>query len=190
MPVFEGTFNSFKDCLERAVQKGIDLTGADCRNRNLANACLDDGIFEAADFTGANLAGANLSEARLGGATLKNTDLYNTCFAYADMQGCRFDDASFGGTDIAQANISGASFSTLSCFSLDFAHTEQMNGCRFIGESGEEFSFSRPPLVIRGLGAKIIVLSDHFCIHLNTLFTAGKNFRTGDFMQKTGISTG
>lgn len=158
-PLYEGDFPSFTACLEQAVADKTNLTGADLKNRNLSNACLDDGLLEGADFCGTNLTGANLSEASLSGATLAEADLYNTCLAYADLNRCNFDRAEFGGTDITGANINNASFSTLSCFSLDFARTSSMNDCLFTGMNGQSLIFSAPPIVIRGLGKNLVVLT-------------------------------
>jgi hypothetical protein len=163
--LFEGIFDSFTTCLEQAVTERVNLSGADFRNRNLSNACLDDGQFAAADFSGANLTGANLSEAILRGACLENTDLYNTCLAYADLRDTRLDHAGFGATDITGADITRARFAALSCFSLDFASAAAMNECVYIADTGFEFSFSAPPLVVRGLGRKLLVLAENFWVH-------------------------
>ncbi len=163
--LYEGNFDTFRACTEQAVRENIDLAGANLRNQNLANACLDDGLFSRADFTGANLSGANLSEASLRGACLAGCDLYNTCLAYTDLRECDFQNASFGATDISGAALGGAHFSTLSCFSLDFASADEMENCRFTGETGESFALSSPPIVIRGFGRKLIVFAEEFWIN-------------------------
>lgn len=163
--LFEGRYNSFTECVEQAVQLRVLLNGADLRNRNLSNACLDDGLFAGADFSGSNLTGANLSETSMPGASFENADLYNTCFAYADLRGCRFNNANFGATNITRADISQAHFAALSCFSLDFIHTAAMKNCRFSDKEGAEFTFSEPPVVIRGMSRRLTVLTDGFWLH-------------------------
>ncbi len=162
--LFQGMFGSFRECLEQAVSERADLSGADFKNRNLSNACLDDGLFSGADFSGANLAGANLSETILTYASFENCDLYNACFAYADLRNCNFNGASFGATDITGADISGAKFSALSCFSLDFAHASAMQNCRYSGTDESQFTFSHPPVVVRGLGPRLLVIAETFCL--------------------------
>ena len=174
--LFEGRYDSFTDCLEQAVQLRVLLNGADLRNRNLSNVCLDDGLFAGADFSGSNLTGANLSETSMPGASFEKTDLYNTCFAYADLRGCRFNNANFGATDITGADISQAHFAALSCFSLDFTHTAAMKNCRYSGEDGASFTFSEPPIVVRGLSRRLMVLTDSFWLHGTVVIPSQKQF--------------
>ncbi len=176
--LFEGRYDSFIECLEQAVQLRVLLNGADLRNRNLSNACLDDGLFAGADFSGANLTGANLSEASLPGACFENADLYNACFAYADLRNSIFSHANFGGTDITGADISHAHFAALSCFSLDFMHTAAMKDCRFSGEDGAEFTFSDPPVVIRGLGPRLMVMAPGFWLNGTVVIPCPEQFRS------------
>lgn len=175
--LFEGTFASFRECLEQAVSERVNLSGADFKNKNLANACLDDGLFAGADFTGANLAGVNLSEATLTNASFADTDLYNACFAYSDLKNCDFRGASFGATDITGADISFSRFSALSCFSLDFTHARVMHGCRYTGIGETEFSFSLPPVVMRGLGPQLLVIAQSFWLQGSNLTPCPQPFR-------------
>ncbi|MGB4106405.1 MAG: pentapeptide repeat-containing protein [Alphaproteobacteria bacterium] len=175
--LFEGIFGSYKECLEQAVCERADLSGADFKNQNLANACLDDGLFSGADFSGANLAGANISETVLTNASFANCDLYNTCFAYADLRTCVFEGAAFGATDITGADISGARFSALSCFSLDFAHARAMLGCRYMSMDGTGFTFSLPPVVVRGLGPRLLVMAESFCLQGTNTIPCPEPFR-------------
>jgi hypothetical protein len=175
--LFEGRYDSFIDCLEQAVQLRVLMNGADLRNRNLSNACLDDGLFAGADFSGSNLTGANLSEAALAGACFENADLYNTCLAYTDLRGCRFGNANFGATDITGADLSQAHFAALSCFSLDFIHTAAMKDCRYYTEDNAEFTFSEPPIVIRGLGRRLVVMTDSFWLNGTVVIPCPEQFR-------------
>ena len=163
--LYEGAFESFVHCLEQAVREGIDLSHADLRNRNLANACLDDGLLEGADFSNSNLTGANLSEANLRGASFYGTDLYNACMACADLSHCNFEDASFGATDISGSDISFSRFSTLSCFTLDFNAAQRLEKCSFTDEGQTLLSWSAPPVVVRGLGRKILVFAEQRWMH-------------------------
>lgn len=175
--LFEGRYDSFIECLEQAVQLRVLLNGADLRNRNLSNACLDDGLFAGADFSGSNLTGANLSEATLPGACFENADLYNTCFAYADLRTCDFRNANFGATDITGVDISLAHFAALSCFSLDFIHAAAMQNCRFSADDGAEFSFSEPPVVMRGLSPRLMVMTPGFWLNGTVATPCPEQFR-------------
>ena len=163
--LYEGVFKSFTHCLEQAIREDMDLSHADLRNLNLANACLDDGMMESADFSGCNLTGANLSEARLRAASFYGADLYNTCMACADLSHCNFEEASFGATDIAGSNISFTRFSTLSCFTLDFTRAQRLKNCAFTQAGRLLISWSTPPVVVRGLGRKILVFTEQSWMH-------------------------
>ncbi len=188
--LYEGTFENTNDCIENAVQNNVSLAYADLQYSNLSNINLDNAIMPYADFTGSNLSGANLSESMLNGALFKDAVLYNTCFAYSEIQACDFKGASFGATDITGANISFSEFSTLSCFSLDFSHVRAMKQCLFLNAHGQETRMSRPPVVVKGISKKpIIMMKDRtfhghmpydygrLMSHLNRFLTAGDNKR-------------
>lgn len=159
--LYDGTFYSFKACLESAVSTGANLAFANLRNLNLSNANLDDGALAYADFTNSNLSGANLSETTLSGARFNGAALYNTFLCESDLTRCDFKNASFGATDIQDADISKAQFSTLSCFTLDFTRARSMNGCMFFNPDGQICKMSKPPIVIRGLMHDPIILMDN-----------------------------
>ena len=183
--LYEDSFPSFAACVEQAIADNVNLAGADFRNRNFSNACLDDGLFERADFSGANLTGANLSEARLNNAFFTNADLYNTCLAYSELKNCDFSGSSFGATDIAGTDIGGARFSTLSCFSLDYSSARAMPGCRFINDRREDFFFSNPPVVIRGVGPRLLVFGENNWMNGTEILPYPEHFRKPLFVKKT-----
>ena len=158
--LFESVFPSFKDCLETAVEKGIDLSHADLSNKNLTNANLDDAVLEFADLSGSNLTGANLSEANLYASNFSYASLYNTCFAYSDMQHCRFDFASFGATDFTNSNLSFSYFAGLSCFYQDYMHVKSMENCVFGTHEGEMFECSEPPVVLLGAYCRPMIFTN------------------------------
>jgi uncharacterized protein YjbI with pentapeptide repeats len=188
--LYEGSFESFKHCLEQGVIDRANLAGANLKNYNLSNACLDDGLLTGADFSGCNLTGANLSEARLRGALFCGADLYNTCLAYADVKSCDFTDAMFGATDITGADISNALFSTLSCFTLDFPSAASLQNCRFTNDAGQEFFWSRPPVVIRGLGLKPVIFTDQCWMHGTAIMPYPEQFHPIGYLAKMLPATG
>ncbi len=158
--LFEGQFETFKDCVEQAVADKIPLPYIDLSHQNLTNANLDDAIMPHADFTQSNLSGANISEAYINGGNFSNASLYNTCFCDSNLAGSNFDGAFFGGTDIFGSLISRSQFSTLSAFSLDFTTVRQMRDCIFITTQGQICRMSRPPIVISGASHKPIIIMD------------------------------
>lgn len=158
--IFKGAFSSFQACLRQAIADNVKLHHADLSRRNLTNLTLDGADLTHADFSHSNLTGANLSETQLRHANFYDADLYNTCFAFSDLRNCDFKNASFGATDIAGCDISNSTFSSLSCFTLDFALAKKMNACRFINPDGSIAAMARPPIVIRGLSPRLVVLMD------------------------------
>ena len=159
--LFEGTFLSFQDCLETAINQKINLDQINLSNQNLSNANLDNAIIPRADFTGANLTGANLSESYLRGAHFKNTTLYNTCLCYSNLSECSFKDSFFGATDIFGAILRKSHFSTLSCFTLNFSTARHMEECTFINPNGTISKMSQPPIVINGLINQPLIIMDN-----------------------------
>lgn len=184
--LFEGRFDTFKACLERAVTDRVALHCVDLRNQNLTNANLDDALMPGADFSGSNLTGANMSESYFKDASFNGAALYNTCFCDSNLSACNFENAAFGATDIHGAIITRARFSTLSCFGLDFVTARAMIGCIFINPDGTPCPMSRPPLVIRGLGNDILVLLDH---HTKTGHNITESQRLRGILEKLSTET-
>ena len=63
--IFSGLFYSFKDCVEAAVSRKINLEGANLQDANLENADLRFANLEGAELYKCNLEGANLNYANL-----------------------------------------------------------------------------------------------------------------------------
>lgn len=158
--IFSGTFKSWIDCLETAVERKIDLTNINLKNKNLSNGNFDGAFMPGACLKGTNLSGANLSESCLRGSIFHHASLYNTCLCEADLRACDFRDSNFGATDIAGADISFSRFSTLSCFDLSFAQTQSMLGCSFESSQGHKCKMSSHPIVLKGIINTPIVIMD------------------------------
>ena len=79
--VFEGKYESIKNCLEDATIKNVDLRGADLGGANLWGANLWGADLREADLSGANLREADLQNVKLygkGGTTrIKKSDIDN-----------------------------------------------------------------------------------------------------------------
>lgn len=162
--IYSGLFGDIKECLEYAVSKNIDLSGADLSYQNLCNAQLDGALLQKACFKGANLTGANMSETLLDRAQFHHASLYNSCLCDASLKNCDFTDADFGATDIHGSDISASSFSTLSALMLPFSGTYSLQRCLFNTPHGETITFSTAPLYINGLAFPLARIGEHILI--------------------------
>lgn len=159
--IHEGEYSTFKQCLEDAVKKDINLDNADLRNQNLQNINIDSAQLYGAAFDGSNLNDANLSEGQFESSSFKNTSLIGACMAESNFKYCDFSGVSFGANTIAGSRFDHATFNTLSCFTLDFLSLEAMDNCRFEGATEISYSLSKPPIVITGLfNAPMVFLND------------------------------
>ena len=85
--LFEGEYNSMKDCVVGANLLGADLRGADLLGADLSDANLSGADLRGAYLLGANLLGADLSDANLLGADLRGADLSGADLRDADLSG-------------------------------------------------------------------------------------------------------
>ena len=85
----EGTQNTMKFAIEKAVAEKADLRDANLGDANLGGANLG----------GANLRGADLGGANLGGANLVGADLRDANLVGADLVGAYLRGANLGGAD-------------------------------------------------------------------------------------------
>jgi hypothetical protein len=111
--IFEGSFPTFKACIEAAVNIGTNLRGADLRDADLHGANLYDADLYDADLHGANLYdadlyGANLRGANLYGADLRDADLHGANLRGANLRGANLYGANLRGADLYGANLRGA----------------------------------------------------------------------------------
>ena len=94
--LFQGDGGSLKACVEAAVGRRIDLTGADLRDADLSGIKLSFAVFENADLSGACLADSYLAYVVFTGARLARADLTHAYLPYAnfidaDLTGARID---------------------------------------------------------------------------------------------------
>lgn len=158
--IFEGLFNTIKDCVEAAIRENICLNAVNLQGVNLSNAELDGGSFQMARFDNANLSGANLSDADLEEAVFNNAVLHNTCFCESNLRRVHFFGATFGSTDIVWANLAGACFDTLSALDLKFSEALSQQSSMFYDRTGMACTMSRPPIVIKGLKYNIVLFDE------------------------------
>ena len=92
---YESENNTKKKTLEKAVNRGADLTGAYLRGAYLRGAYL----------AGADLAGADLTRADLTGAYLRGADLRGAYLRGADLAGADLTRADLTGADLRGADL-------------------------------------------------------------------------------------
>lgn len=158
--LFEGCFETMRDCMEMAVSTGTCLDNARLSGKNLTNASLDGARLRGARLDNANLTGANLSESQLDGADFTNATLQGACLCRSSLRGCNFDGAQFDGTDITGGNISGSHFSNPSALLLNFIDAADMSGCYFSVSATGACMMSRPPVVIHGLPFPVVFMDE------------------------------
>lgn len=167
--LYQGSFPSFRHCIEQAVSEKVALDNADLRNTNLRNAHLDDGLFKGARFDGANLDGANLSDCDLRHACFNGATLYNTVFCGSQLTLSRFAFSSFGGTDIAGADIAGCLFSGRSALDLNYIDSANMDDTLFLSLDGKPISMTKPPIVLKGLPWPIALFDENLLLERHVL---------------------
>lgn len=189
--IYEGWFDSLKDCVEIAVAEHINLDGADLTGANLANANLDDAQMAGVILNGANLNGANLSEGVFDNANMVGADLSHVCFAMSSLMNVDMMGASFAATEVIDAVISGCQFSCPSVFTTGFHRAAVFDACNYIHDIKGAFSMRKPPVVILGLSRDIVYL-DHIIkigaefVHKGDLIAAGD--RHLEFLYGTEIA--
>jgi uncharacterized protein YjbI with pentapeptide repeats len=96
--LFQADGGTLRACVEAAVGRRIDLTGADLRDGDLRGIKLSFAVFEDADLSGACLAESYLAYVVFTGAKLAHADLTHAYLSYAnfidaDLSGARTQDA-------------------------------------------------------------------------------------------------
>ncbi|MCB1538530.1 MAG: pentapeptide repeat-containing protein [Alphaproteobacteria bacterium] len=163
--IFAGEYPDLRRCAEAAVDAGRALTYADFAGANLAHVTLDGADLRYARFDGADLTGANLSEADLTGASLRGTDATLACLAESRLIDMDCTDATFTGAHITGAVMEGCRFSTPSALALPFDMLQSMGTQTYAHDNnGTALPFAACPIVITGLGPRIVRLDRHILI--------------------------
>lgn len=168
--IFAAKSRSIKQLVETAVEQNLSLAGCDLRGADLTNAQLDGGDFQNANLQGANLRGTNLSEVDLSDADLRDTNMCDACLCDSVLRGADLRYARFGGALWAGADLSSALVAGSSALELPWQELGNWRGIRFETESEQlRIIITKPPLVIKGLDMKIIMLPNIMMIG-RTLF--------------------
>lgn len=173
--LFEGRFESMRECVEQAVKEGVNLDGVDMTGQNLACANLDDAQMCGARFFGANLNGANLSEGVFDNADFTGADFSYACFAVSSLMDVDFTGASFSVTDVTDAVIRGCRFSCPSVFTTLFHRAAVFSACEFMGSDSKLMRMDKPPITISGLPRDIVYLDD--AVKIGTEFVSKTDLR-------------
>ncbi len=103
--LFELQCLSLKECVEAAVQSGVDLTEADLAKADLAGANLVGAELPRANLYRADLTGADLTRANMAGAILTRADMTGADLYRADLYGADMSRAELFRADLTGANM-------------------------------------------------------------------------------------
>ena len=104
----EGTQNTMKFAIEKAVAEKANLGDANLSGAYLGGANLGGAYLGGANLRGANLRGANLGDADLGGADLRGANLGDANLRGAYLGDADLRDANLRGANLGGANLRGA----------------------------------------------------------------------------------
>jgi len=164
--LYEGRFETLKQCVESAVHQRINLSYVDLRNANLSHANLDDANMESANLSGANLCGANMSEGVFDCANFSNADVTYACFVQSSFKNSNFTKSSFAVTDMTDAVVEGCVFSCPSVFNMQFHRTEKFSNNMFM-DGDKAVPMNKIPVMVVGLSRDIVYLDNHIKIGMD-----------------------
>lgn len=100
--IYLSSKTTYKEAVEEAVKKGINLEGADLRGVEFKYAYLKDANFKGAnlidvDFEGADLRGVNFKDSYMGRLNLKGAHINGANFEGVDLKIVDFLDTKFYG---------------------------------------------------------------------------------------------
>ena len=156
--LFSGKFKNFKECLEEAVQRKINLSEAQLAYKNLSNINIDNAQLYGADFTNSNLSQANLSEGNFENANFNRANLVGACMSESNFKNANFKNTSFGANILNDAIMDHCIFNTLSAYTLDFYSLRSMLMCSFLHHDKFLFNLSKPPTVVLGKSSYPIII--------------------------------
>ena len=155
--IFSCEAKTFKECLEKAVSQGVDLSYANLSGQNLRNAMLYRSMMKNADFSFSDLSGArmsrsvcshaNFARSKMIRADVRCAEMSGADFMHANMRyilacGAYFTDAHFEFADLFRSNLERActSGSSLhSAVSAEVAIAQQS----IVPESGSFIGYKR-----------------------------------------------
>ena len=105
---YEKENNTLKDTVEKAIEEGAYLKGANLEGAYLEGANLGGAYLEGAYLKGANLEGAYLEGANLEGANLEGAYLEGAYLEGANLEGAYLEGAYLKGANLEGAYLEGA----------------------------------------------------------------------------------
>jgi len=106
--IFEYECNSFKELIQEAVNKKINLSGANLFDTDLRDIDLSDSNLRDADLFRSNLSGSNLSGSNMSGSDLSsNTNLSDTNLSDTNLRGCDLSNTNLRGCDLSNTDLIG-----------------------------------------------------------------------------------
>lgn len=105
--LFSGRFFSMRECLSKAIVKGVDLSGANLAYLDLDSADLRRAKLRWARFGFSSLRNACLRGADLEGATFFTANLHGADLCYANLRLARMAEANLTGARLEEADLTG-----------------------------------------------------------------------------------
>ena len=161
--LFQGQFNSFRECLENAIDKGVILNFLCLENQDLSLANLDGAIMNDAHIRYCNFRGANLSECELQKTHWTGCDMTEVCFKDTDLVCAKFQQCKMRDVHMQFADMRGMMVTCPEFLKGDFSRTPHMGGSVFLA-NGTAYAMSRPPVFVRGMPIDIVLLDDHIIL--------------------------
>ena len=117
--------NTIKKTVEKAVQRGVNLSNADLRLADLSGADLRKANLSFAELRLADLSGADLREANLSFADIYHANLSHADISYANLyfailNGADLNGADLSYTDLIKANLYHANLSSACLYCAEF----------------------------------------------------------------------
>ena len=143
--LFQGEFESFKDCVEMAIKLEIDFSGAD-----LSGADLSWSNFSGANFSGSELSRVNFSWSNFSGANFSGAELSRVNFSWSNFSWANFSGANFSGANLPGANLPGVNFSGANLYRANFSQVKI-----------DKIEINKTPIQIIGSKWDVIIFDHH-----------------------------
>ena len=149
---YEKENNTVKDTLLEAIERDVDLCGANLCGADLCGVNLYGVNLYGADLRCANLRGANLRGVNLRSADIRDADLCNTILCYADLRG-----ANLRGANLRNADLRDSVLSSTDLRNADLSSTKNIPFIPTYLPEGEFIGWKKLP---NGVIVKLKILED------------------------------
>lgn len=161
--LFEGDFDSWKDCLESAVDQNVSLDHILLENMDLQSANLDGAQMDYAHVRHCDLRGANLSEVSMIKSKWSGCNMGHACMWETQAIGAQFIQCRMNDVDVAFCDMRGLMVTCPLFLKNDFSRTTYIGGATYMAH-GSVYPMSRGPLFVQGLTQDVVFLDSHIVI--------------------------